>query len=82
MKKLIPILVVGVLVLSGLGAVAISEVNENKLIAYRKHPSGLKINIECGPEELLSRLMIVGKAIREWENAMNKLADLATGIKP
>ena len=32
MKKLIPILVVGVLVLSGLGAVAISEVNENKLI--------------------------------------------------
>jgi hypothetical protein len=61
---------------------SLSDMNENKLIAYRKHPSGLKINIECGPEELLSRLMIVGKAIREWENAINKLADLATGIKP
>ncbi|MBD3229224.1 MAG: hypothetical protein GF329_13660 [Candidatus Lokiarchaeota archaeon] len=59
---------------------SLSNLNENKLITYRKSSSGLRINIECSPEELLSRLMIVGKAIREWESAINRLAEYS--IKP
>ncbi|MHA1250886.1 MAG: hypothetical protein ACTSRP_12915 [Candidatus Helarchaeota archaeon] len=51
--------------------------NEKKLVTYRKHSPGIRINIECGPEELLSRLMIVGKAIREWEAAINRLAEFS-----
>ena len=54
-----------------------SNDKRNKLLSYRKSYPGIKINIECSPEELLSRLLIVGKAIREWENAINRLADFS-----
>ncbi|MHA1310755.1 MAG: hypothetical protein ACTSQO_07465 [Candidatus Helarchaeota archaeon] len=56
---------------------SLSDGNKNKPVVYRKHSPGIRINIDCFPEELLSRIMIVGKAIREWESAINKLADFS-----
>ncbi|MHA1270140.1 MAG: hypothetical protein ACTSPY_10170 [Candidatus Helarchaeota archaeon] len=56
---------------------SISDGNKKRPVVYRKGSPGIRINIECGPEEVLSRVMIVGKAIREWESAINKLAEFS-----
>ncbi|MHA1297933.1 MAG: hypothetical protein ACTSO9_00650 [Candidatus Helarchaeota archaeon] len=39
---------------------------------------GLSFKTSCSPEEAISRLMQMGKAIREWENAILKISELAT----
>lgn len=39
---------------------------------------GLKLKTTCSPDEAISRLMQMGKAIREWENAIIKISKMAT----
>ncbi|MHA1376901.1 MAG: hypothetical protein ACTSRG_00840 [Candidatus Helarchaeota archaeon] len=39
---------------------------------------GLNFKTSCSPEEAISRMMQMGKAIREWENAISKISEIAT----
>ena len=41
---------------------------------------GLKFKTTCTPEEAISRLMQMGKAIREWERAVNKISQMAINV--
>ncbi|MFX1294427.1 MAG: hypothetical protein ACFFD2_06180 [Promethearchaeota archaeon] len=72
-----------------LGALIVKEIAEKNLLAWdmksdskrvgvtRKKIGGLRFKTICLPEEVTSRLMQMGKAIREWEKALEKIAQFA-----
>jgi hypothetical protein len=41
---------------------------------------GLRFKTICLPEEVTSRLFQMGKAIKEWEKALEKIAQFALAI--
>ncbi|MFX1453099.1 MAG: hypothetical protein ACFFCM_19850, partial [Promethearchaeota archaeon] len=42
---------------------------------------GLRFMTSCSPEEAISRLFQMSKAIKEWEAAISKLSELVTSSK-
>ncbi|MHA1277880.1 MAG: hypothetical protein ACTSQI_18090 [Candidatus Helarchaeota archaeon] len=72
-----------------LGALIVKKIAEKNLLAWdmeggteragvtRKKLGGLRFKTICLPEEVTGRLMQMGKAIREWEKALEKIAEFA-----
>lgn len=72
-----------------LGSLIVQKIAERNLLAWdlngdskrvgvtRKKMGGLRFKTICLPEEVTSRLLQMGKAIREWERALEKIAQLA-----
>jgi len=72
-----------------LGSLIVKEIAEKNLLAWdmeggservgvtRKKIGGLRFKTVCLPEEMTGRLMQMGKAIREWEKALEKIAKFA-----
>ncbi len=72
-----------------MGALIVQEIAERNLLAWdskgdgkrvgvtRKKISGLRFKSICLPEEVTGRLMQMGKAIRQWERALGKIAKFA-----
>ncbi len=72
-----------------LGSLIVKEIAEKNLLAWdkeggservgvtRKKLGGLRFKTICLPEEVTGRLMQMGKAIREWEKALGKVAKFA-----
>ncbi|MHA1264187.1 MAG: hypothetical protein ACTSRS_03040 [Candidatus Helarchaeota archaeon] len=72
-----------------LGSLIVKKIAEKNLVAWdrkseskrtgftRKKIGGLRFKTVCLPEEVTSRLLQMGKAIREWEKAIQKVADFA-----
>ncbi len=72
-----------------LGSLIVKEIAERNLLAWdmesdskrvgvtRKKIGGLRLKTICLPEEVTGRLMQMGKAIREWQKALEKVAHFA-----
>ena len=72
-----------------LGSLIVRRIAEKNLVAWdqnsdskrrgfsRKKIGGLRFKTICLPEEMTGRLLQMGKAIREWEKAIEKIADIA-----
>ena len=71
----------------------VQDIAEKNLLAWKQDEStrkarvkarvinwrgGLRFKTACSPEEAISRLIQMGKAIREWEKAVLKISQLAT----
>lgn len=72
-----------------LGSLIVRRIAEKNLVAWdqksdskrkgftRKKIGGLRFKTICLPEEVTGRLLQMGKAIREWEKAIEKIAEIA-----
>jgi hypothetical protein len=72
-----------------MGSLVVKEIAERNLIAWdkegggervgvtRKKIGGLRFKTVCLPEEVTGRLMQMGKAIKQWEKALEKIAQFA-----
>ncbi len=72
-----------------LGSLIVRRIAEKNLLAWdqeseskrkgftRKKIGGLRFKTICLPEEMTGRLLQMGKAIREWEKAIEKIANIA-----
>jgi hypothetical protein len=72
-----------------LGSLIVQRIAEKNLIAWdadsdskrvgvtRKKIGGLRFKTICVPEEVTGRLLQMGKAIREWERAIQRVANFA-----
>jgi hypothetical protein len=72
-----------------IGSLIVRKIAERNLLAWdmksdskrvgvtRKQIGGLRFKTICLPEEVTGRLLQMGKAIREWERAIEKLSQLA-----
>lgn len=72
-----------------LGSLIVRRIAEKNLVAWdeksdskrtgftRKKIGGLRFKTICVPEEVTGRLLQMGKAIREWEKAIEKIAEFA-----
>jgi len=72
-----------------LGSLIVQKIAERNLLGWdlkgdskrvgvtRKSLGGLRFKTICLPEEVTGRLLQMGKAIREWERALDKIAQFA-----
>ncbi|NVM54914.1 MAG: hypothetical protein HWN66_14515 [Candidatus Helarchaeota archaeon] len=72
-----------------LGSIIVKRIAEKNLVAWdqnsdskrtgftRKKIGGLRFKTICLPEEVTGRLLQMGKAIREWEKSIQKIANVA-----
>jgi hypothetical protein len=72
-----------------LGSLIVQKIAERNLLSWdlksdskrvgvtRKKMGGLRFKTICLPEEVTGRLLQMGKAIREWERALDKVAQFA-----
>ena len=75
-----------------LGSLIVQKIAERNLLSWdlkgdskrvgvtRKNLGGLRFKTICLPEEVTSRLFQMGKAIKEWEKALEKIAQFALAI--
>ena len=67
----------------------VQDIAEKNLLSWKNKETGKKTRVisrkgnlrfktSCNPEEAISRLMQMGKAIREWERAIERISELAT----
>ncbi|TFG05890.1 MAG: hypothetical protein EU536_00670 [Promethearchaeota archaeon] len=75
-----------------LGSLIVQKIAEKNLVAWdkeseskrtgftRKKIGGLRFKTICLPEEVTGRLLQMGKAIREWERSIEKIANIALSV--
>ena len=59
----------------------VQDIAEKNLMGTKNKKGFLHFKTTCSPEEAVGRMMQMGKAIREWENAKEKLSNMAVRSK-
>ena len=55
----------------------VNDIAEKNLLGVLNEKPILRFKTTCSPEEAVGRMMQMGKAIREWENAKEKISNMA-----
>ena len=59
----------------------VQDIAEKNLMSMKNKKGILHFKTTCSPEEAVGRMMQMAKAIREWENAKEKLSNMAVRSK-